>query len=118
MGWEHVLATEQAIKTWNQTGYCHILFLFNLGFQTVLAFYHSNFWKASFANMAWLEGVEGNLILKAVKCLELAVSLWCRTDVEDCCLSFGNVNRPMVPSGFPVAPLALTLRTIALGNVA
>lgn len=66
----------------------------------MFVFYYSNFWKVSFVNMVWLEGVEDNLILKVVKCLELVVSLWCRIDVEDCCFFFGNVNRFMVFSGF------------------
>lgn len=38
---------------------------------------------------------------------------------EDCCLSLKNVNYPIVPCGFPMAPLgtlAHTLGTTGLGN--
>ena len=38
----------QPLKTWNLIRHCHPHFLFSISFPTMLAFYHSNQWKASF----------------------------------------------------------------------
>jgi len=51
MGCVHLLSTSQLLKLQNHTRHCHPRILFRIDFHMVLAFFHSNFRKPSFARI-------------------------------------------------------------------